>query len=117
MGINNRGVDKTGETTAESQGSDKSTGFENVKNIIADKLHNAAEALGEKTADQDAQSGIAQYGKRASEYLDQSAEYVRQFDYEQVDARVREYVRQSPGRSILIAGGVGLIIGALLRRR
>ena len=43
---------------------------------------------------------------------------VRQFDYyEQAEARVREYVRQSPGRSLLIAGAVGLIIGAILRRR
>ena len=117
MGTNNRVVDKTGETAAEFQGAGKSTGFENVKNIIADKVQNVAEALGEKAADQDAQSGIAHYGKQASEWLDQSAEYVRQFDYEAVDARVREYVRQSPGRSLLIAGAVGLIIGAILRRR
>ena len=63
MEINNRAVDKTGKTAAESQGSDKSTGFENVKNTIADKLHNVAEALNEKAADPDAQCGIAQYGK------------------------------------------------------
>ena len=113
----NRVVDNTGETAAELQGPDKSTGFENVKNIIADKLHNVAVALGEKTTGQDAQSGTAHYGKQASELLDQSAEYVRQFNFEQVDARVREYVRQSPGRSLLIAGAVGLIIGAFLRRR
>jgi ElaB/YqjD/DUF883 family membrane-anchored ribosome-binding protein len=117
MGLDNRVVDKTGEPAQEFQGSGKSTGFENVKNIIADKFHNVAEVLGEKVADQDTQSGIAQYGKQASEWLDQSAEYVRQFDYEAVDARVREYVRQSPGRSLLIAGAVGLIIGAILRRR
>ena len=117
MGINNLAVDKTGENAAEFQGSGKSTGFENVKNIIAGKLHNVAEALGEKAADQHAQSGIAQYGKQASEWLDQSADYVRQFDYEQADASVREYVKQSPGRSLLIAGAVGLIIGAILRRR
>jgi ElaB/YqjD/DUF883 family membrane-anchored ribosome-binding protein len=117
MGINNLAVDKTGENAAEFKVSGNSTGLENVKNIIADKLHNVAEALGEKAAGQDAQSGIAQYGKQASEWLDQSAEYVRQFDYEQADARVRECVRQSPGRSLLIAGAVGLIIGAILRRR
>ena len=117
MGINNRVDDETGETAAESQGSGKSTGFENVKNIIADKLHTVAEALGEKAADQDAQSSIAQYEKQASEWLDQSATYVRQFDYEQADARVREYVRQNPGSSLLITGGVGLIIGAIVRRR
>jgi ElaB/YqjD/DUF883 family membrane-anchored ribosome-binding protein len=117
MGINNRVVDKSGKTAAESQSSGESTGLENVKNIIADKVHNVAEALGEKAAHQDAQSGIAQYGKQASEWLDQSAEYVRHFDYEQADAKAREYVRQSPGRSLLIAGAVGLIIGAVLRRR
>jgi ElaB/YqjD/DUF883 family membrane-anchored ribosome-binding protein len=117
MGISNWGVDKAGEIAAESQNPDKSTGFENVKNVIADKLHRFAEGLGEKAADQDAQSGMAQYGKQASEWLYQSADYVRQFDYKQTDARVREYVRQSPGRSLLIAGAVGLIIGAILRRR
>jgi ElaB/YqjD/DUF883 family membrane-anchored ribosome-binding protein len=117
MGISNWAVNKPGGAAAESQGSDKSTGFENVKSFIADKLHHVAEALDEKEEVQDAQSGIAQYGKQASEWFDQSAEYVRQFDYEQANARVREYVRQSPGRSLLIAGGVGLIIGAILRRR
>ena len=105
------------ETAEELQSPDKPTGFENVKNIIADRLQNVAEALGDKAADQGAQCGMAQYGKQASEWLDQSAEYVRQFDYEQADAKVREYVRQTPGRSLLIAGAVGLIIGAILRRR
>ena len=116
MGINNS-VDKTGETATRFQGSDKSTGLGNVKTIIADKLHEAAEALGKKAADKDAHSGVAQYGKQASEWLDQSADCIRQFDYEQADARVREYVRQSPGRSLLIAGAVGLIIGGIWRRR
>jgi ElaB/YqjD/DUF883 family membrane-anchored ribosome-binding protein len=117
MGINNLTVDKTGETAAGFQVSGKSTGFENVKNIIADKLHNAAEALSEKATGQGAQCGIAHYRKQASEWLDQSSEYVREFDYEQADAQVREYVRQSPGRSLLIAGAIGLFIGAILRRR
>jgi ElaB/YqjD/DUF883 family membrane-anchored ribosome-binding protein len=117
MGTNNRVVDETGETAAGFQGTGKSTGFENVKNIIADKVQNVAVALGEKAADRDAPSGIAHYGQQASEWLDHSAEYVRQFDYEQIDTGIREYVRQSPGRSLLIAGAVGLIIGAILRRR
>ncbi|MFO7554661.1 MAG: DUF883 C-terminal domain-containing protein [Desulfobacterales bacterium] len=110
-------TDKAEETGAESQGSGKSTGFENVKNIIADKIHKAAEALGEKATNPDAHYGMAQYGKQASEWLDQSADYVREFDYMQADVRIREYVGQRPGRSLLIAGGVGLIIGAILRRR
>ncbi|MGE0087355.1 MAG: hypothetical protein AB7S75_23355 [Desulfococcaceae bacterium] len=118
MEINNTAVDKNEETAGEYQVSDKPTRFDNVKNITAEKLHNAAEILYEKTAlYQDAQSGMARYGKQASEWLDQSAEYVRQFEYEKADAGVREYVGQNPWRSMLIAGGVGLIIGSVLRRR
>ena len=115
--MNNRADDKTGEIAAEPQGSGKPTGLENVKNIIVDQLHYVAEALGERAAGQGTQCGMAQYGKQASEWLDRSAGYVRQFDYEQADARVREYVGQSPGRSLLIAGAAGLILGAILRRR
>jgi len=117
MGINNGVADTTENAEAESHGSGKPNGFDNIKNSIADTLHNVAKTLGEKTTNQDAQSGIAQYEKQASVWLDQSAEYVRQFDHEQANARVREYIRQSPGRSLLIAGGVGLCIGIILRRR
>jgi ElaB/YqjD/DUF883 family membrane-anchored ribosome-binding protein len=117
MGINNWKADKAEETGPESKNLDKSTGFENVKTIIADKIQKAAEALGEKTTNPDAHYGMAQYGKQASEWLDQSADYVREFDYVQAEAGIREYFGQRPGRSLLIAGGVGLIIGAVLRRR
>lgn len=117
MERNSRAYARTGETATGGQGWRKSTGFENLKNIIADKLHYGAEVLGEEALKQNPQSGIAQQGKQASEWLDKSAEYVRQFDYEEADASVREYVGRSPGRSLLIAGGVGLIIGAILRRR
>ncbi len=117
METNKWEVDKTAETAAELQGSGKSTGFENVKNVIADKLHSVAEGLGKHGADQDGESTIEKYRNQASEWLDQSAEYVRKFDYKEADAGIREYVKQSPGRSLFIAGAVGLIIGAILRRR
>ena len=117
MAKDNWDVDRMEDTAAEFQGSGKSTGFENVKNIIADKLHSAAERLGEKGAVQDGESGTAKYGKQAAELLDHSADYVRQFDYKQADASIRAYVKQNPGRSLLMAGAVGLIIGAVLRRR
>ena len=117
MEKNDTVIDNTEETAATFQGSGHSTGFENVKTIIADKLHKAAEAIGEKAADPDAQSGMAHYGNKVSGWLDQSAECVRQFDYEKANARVREYVGRSPGTSLLIAGGIGLFIGTILRRR
>lgn len=117
MGINNGATDRIEETAAKLQSLSKSSCCVNIKNTIADKLHDVAEALGEKSSDQDVQCGVVQYGKRASEWLEKSAEYVRQLDYKQADAGIREYVRHSPGRSLLIAGAIGLIIGAIWRRR
>ena len=113
MGEDYREGDKMEETAAASQGSGKCAGFEKVKNIIADKIHEAAKALKEKATASDEPG----YKNHASECLDQSAEYVRQFDYEKANARVRDYVGRSPGVSLLIAGGIGLFIGAILRRR
>jgi ElaB/YqjD/DUF883 family membrane-anchored ribosome-binding protein len=116
MGINDTTLNDDGESAEESQDSGK-CGFERAKGFIADKLQAAAGAFGEKAANQDEQSNMAQCEKQASEWLDQSAAYVRQFDYKRTDARLREHIRRNPGRSLLIAGGVGLIIGAMLRRR
>ncbi len=119
MTINGETVDQTGKT-AGHQDSGKPSGFESVRNNIADKLHNAADALNEKAANaaaKDEQSQAAQYEKQASEWLEHSAEYIRQFDYKQADEQLRESIKKHPGRSLLIAGGVGLIIGAALRRR
>jgi ElaB/YqjD/DUF883 family membrane-anchored ribosome-binding protein len=110
MGIH----ENAGERATDRHDSDQSTGFEHVKHVLADTLHRAAEGLSEKAAARDTESGIVQ---QASEWMDHSAEYVRQFDYTQKDAEAREYIRQNPGRSLLMAGGVGLIIGALVRRR
>jgi ElaB/YqjD/DUF883 family membrane-anchored ribosome-binding protein len=111
MEANPKAVDETQKTTG------KSTGFENVKSRIADKLNHVAWVISKKAAGPDVQSDIAACEKQASEWLDHWAEYIRQFDYKQVDAKARQYVRQNPGRSILIAGAVGMIIGAVLRRR
>jgi len=108
---------KTIDTASGLQGAETSHLFENAKNIIADKLHHVAAAIDEKAAEQGPLCDMAQYGKQASAWLDQSAEYVRQFNYEHADAKIREYVRQSPGRSVVMAGAIGIIIGAILRRR
>ena len=117
MKVNPKTIDETQEAEAQLDGSGKSSGFENVKKTIADKLQYIAEVMCRKADDPDTQTDIAACEKKASEWLDHSAEYVRQFDYKQVDAKAREYIKHNPGRSILIAGAVGMIIGAVLRRR
>jgi ElaB/YqjD/DUF883 family membrane-anchored ribosome-binding protein len=108
---------KTGAIMTDYRCEEGSSGFENYKTKIADQIHKVAEALSEKTEGPEVDSGMAHYKKQASDLLYQSEEYVRSFDYTQADARVREYVRKSPGQSLLIAGGIGLLLGAILRRR
>jgi ElaB/YqjD/DUF883 family membrane-anchored ribosome-binding protein len=117
MGTNNWDAYKTEQSEEDSKDSSKSTGFESVKNFIADQLHSVAKGLGDDRPDNSADSVIQKYRKQAFDWLNHSAEYVRTFDKKQADANIREYVNQSPGRSLLIAGGVGLIVGAILRRR
>ena len=109
--------DQTGETAASSQSADKSCACGNIKTVIADKLHKVAAAVGERATSQDAQPALARYGKQAAEVLDKSAEFIQELDYEHADTKVREYVRQNPGISLLIAGVTGLVIGAIFRRR
>lgn len=128
MGINDW-EEKAEESSPDRQGRSKSCGCDELRATVADRIHKVAEALRENAAEegvqdahdkqdtQDARSGAAHYRNQAAEWLDRSAEYIEQFDYRQADARFREYVKQSPERSLLIAGAVGLIIGAVWRRR
>ena len=109
--------DQTGKPATGRQSSDKSCACGNIKTVIADKMHKVAAAVGERAASQDAQPALAQYGKQAAELLDESADSIQHFDLEQADAKVREYVSQNPGLSLLIAGVTGLITGAIFRRR
>jgi len=107
----------TEENMAAHHCSSRSSSFEHMKNMVSDKLHSAAGSLSEKVVSQDVDASITSYRKHASEWLDQSAEYVRQFDHKKAEARIREHVAQNPGSSLLIAGIVGLIIGAIVRHR
>lgn len=96
----------------------RGSGFNRVKTTIAEKLDAAADSLRVK-ADQagSAKEFAAQYGRQAAGWLDSTARYVRQFDVDRLKTDVENKVRKDPGRTLLIAGAVGLVIGALVRRR
>lgn len=117
MGTKDRDEDKAGEAASDGQGQGKAGGFDEVKSTVADRIHKVAEALRAKATEQDPRSGAAEFRNQAAEWLEQSAGYIRQFDYKQADTGFREYVKQSPGRSLLIAGSIGLIAGTLWRHR
>jgi ElaB/YqjD/DUF883 family membrane-anchored ribosome-binding protein len=105
-------------TAREREASRSGSTLENVKTTVADKLETAAGTLREKVGrSQDPESAIASYGNQASKWLDSSASYIREMDPERVKTDIQDQVRRNPGRSLLIAGAAGLILGALLRRR
>ena len=92
--------------------------FDRIKVTVADKLKQAAEALEQKTAGAgERPTAVAGYGSQAAGWLNSSADYIRDMDPKQVKTDVQNEVRRNPGRSLLIAGAAGLILGALFRRR
>jgi hypothetical protein len=94
-----------------------SSKFNKVKHTVAEKLHSAADSIRRKTEAPDEHSGMGEYGRRASSLLDQSADYIRDFDIQRADADLQRQIRNYPGRSMLIALGAGLLIGMMVRRR
>lgn len=92
--------------------------FDRIKVTVADKLKQAAEALEQKTtAPGERPTAMAGYGTQAAGWLNTSADYIRDMNPQQLKSDVQNEVRRNPGRSLLIAGAAGLILGALFRRR
>ncbi len=116
-----RVIDKNGQPVerpdqATQQSCSSCAGMEKAKFKLAEKLDNIAATVEEKAAGNQ-HSDLASYGRQASDILHQSASYVRDFDYDQTEAEIRNYIKEQPGRSLAIAGGIGLLLGFLLRRR
>ena len=90
--------------------------FNSTRNRLAALLHQAAQSLHDRSP-QLADGRSEGLGLQAANWLDQSADYVKQADIQQMKSDVSEQIRRNPGRSLLVAGAVGLFIGALVRRR
>lgn len=101
------------ESTFESSGSK----FSNLRESVSDSLRTAAGAIQDKVKEAGGQSNLSHYGDQASRWLNASADYVRDMDFQTVKSDVEEKVRRNPGRSLLIAAAAGLIIGTMFRRR
>jgi len=92
--------------------------FDKVKSSITHKLQDAADALREKSQGMSGSNQqVANYGNQAADWLNRSANYIEEINPQQLKTDVENQVRHNPGRSLLVAAGVGLVLGALLRRR
>ena len=59
-------------------------------------------------------------GERVDEFIGDVKEQARIVKSEYIDMgwnKTRDFVRENPGKSLLMAAGVGLMLGALLGRR
>jgi ElaB/YqjD/DUF883 family membrane-anchored ribosome-binding protein len=92
--------------------------MDRVKGAAAQALHAAADMLRHRAEGASGQfSALTNYGQQASDFLARSAQFVQEVDVERVKRQIEDAVRRNPGRSLLIAGTVGLLLGATLRRR
>jgi len=89
--------------------------LDTIKEVVADKLHAVAGAIQQK-AGQNQQDQGGGYVGQAAGWLDNAADYVREVDPQRVKTDLQKQVRSNPGRSLLIAGAAGLLLGFLLRR-
>jgi ElaB/YqjD/DUF883 family membrane-anchored ribosome-binding protein len=97
-----------------SSGTESCDPFNNVKQTIAEKLERAAASLGRQS---EGGRVLGPYSQQASQWLHQSADYVREFDVKKADTELRNQIRTHPGKSLLIGVGAGMLLGLLLRRR
>ena len=87
------------------------------KNTVVQKLADAAEALQQHTARVEQPSEFSRLGQQAAGWLERSADYVSELEPQKLKDDLAMQVRRNPGRSLLVVGAVGLILGKLLRRR
>ena len=91
--------------------------FKQIRTTAADKLQAAAQTLHQKADRSGQPSEVSALGHRAADWLGRSADYVSEMEPQRLKSDIEDRVRRNPGRSLLIAGIVGLALGGLLRRR
>ena len=91
--------------------------FDQTKRVVADKLWNVSDKLREQSSRSDINRDLGYYGQQSAEWLARSAGYINDLSSQQITDDVKNQVRVNPGRTLLIAGGIGLLLRSVLRRR
>jgi len=99
------------------EGGQRDSTFKQIRSTVADKLQAAAQTLHQKADRSGQQAEFSTFGHRAAGWLERSADYVNEMEPQRLKSDIETQVRRNPGRSLLIAGVVGLALGGLLRRR
>ncbi|HEY4307153.1 MAG TPA: hypothetical protein VGM82_21970 [Gemmatimonadaceae bacterium] len=75
-----------------------------------------AGATGSSSVALDADGRVAQVTSSVAGGMDATADWLRQADLDGLRATVEQQVKEHPGRSLLIAAGVGYLLGKALRK-
>ena len=92
----------------------------NVKRSLADALESGAEKLRQRST-RVAEPGdmppsqLTKVGDKVAGGMQRSADWVRNADLESMRSDIETQVRQNPGRSLLIALGIGYVLGKIFR--
>lgn len=89
--------------------------LDTIKDTVASKLHAAAGVIQQK-ASESPNTTAGSYAGQAANWLDDAAGYVRDADPQKIKSDLQNQVRHNPGRSLLVAGAAGLLLGFLIRR-
>lgn len=75
-----------------------------------------AGATGSTSVALEADSRVAQVSNRVAGGMDATADWLRQADLDGLRATVEQQVKEHPGRTLLIAAGLGYLLGKALRK-
>jgi ElaB/YqjD/DUF883 family membrane-anchored ribosome-binding protein len=117
MSERERGMDYSRAPGGLEGGRQRDSIFKQIRTTAADKLQAAAQTLHQKADRSGQPSEVSALGHRAADWLERSADYVSEMEPQRLKSDIEDKVRRNPGRSLLIAGIVGLALGGLLRRR
>lgn len=100
----------------------------NAKNSLADALESGADRLrqragsgqmagatGTGSVTMDGDNRVAQISNRLASGMDATAGWIRDADLDSMRAAAERQVREHPGRTLLIAAGLGYLIGKAFR--
>lgn len=90
-----------------------------LKAQLADKLESGAEKLRERSTDTakiddaiaTAKSQVADAGDRVASGMEKSAEWLRDANMSSIKQGLERQVKENPGRTLLIAGAIGYLLG------
>jgi ElaB/YqjD/DUF883 family membrane-anchored ribosome-binding protein len=96
-----------------------------LKATLADKLETGAGKLRERTSDAaklaDAiavrKDKVADASDRVATRMEHTADLLRDTDMSKIQRGIEKHVKENPGRTLLIAAGIGFLIGRALKGR